>query len=176
MKKLLLIFLFISGFGFGQITEYAIKLNNLSSAEQAKEVADDIMNGFSSPRKFAEQYVNYEKYIVFKYYDTAIPNEEIEKDMKLTYCKLCDEVKFMRFFRGADKDLGIQGNETYSLKYVSGKYLDLFPWWEKHFAKGIGKEDLLDKESNKRYIEDRQKRINIRFVKNGDDWEIRNIH
>lgn len=174
MKKLLL-FLLLPLLSFSQDMSYAESLNNLSW-KQTKEVADDIVSTFTVPMKYYAKYTNYENNEVLMYYPTDLPERTIKEDAEEPYCKLCTQFVFEKFFKGANRDLEIEGTETYNFYYTSAKYLDLFPWWEKHFAKGVLKENLIDKEHEKRYVEDRAKRINIRFVKNTDVWEIRNLY
>lgn len=173
MKKLLLLLLPI--LGFSQDLQYAAKLNELDKSD-LQTVANDITSGFDPPVKMYEQYVNYSNDLVFTYYRIDLPQDVIAKDSKLTYCKLCTEVVFDQYMKGSNSDLQIKGEEKFSFKYVSGKYLDLYPWWEKHFAPGISKEDLIDKNHNNRYIKNYKPDIDLRFTKQMDNWDIRNAY
>ena len=174
MKKLFF-FLIIPVFSMAQNLSYVEYLNSLTF-QQTKEVSDEIVSNFRVPMKYYGKITNSEKNEVYIYYPNDTPEDVIKEDMIDNYCTLCTEVEFTKIFKNANIDLEIPGTLFYSLHYVSAKYLDLFPWWEKHFATGSNKEDLLEKEYSKRYVEDRAKRINIRFVKNQDVWEIKNFY
>lgn len=177
MKKIILLFFFPTVF-FSQEINFVQRINSLDSI-QIKVVADEIMSGFrNQPQFYIESNTKLNGHKQLIYYDRSLSQKEIENDWK-SYgigCQLCKMVEFNFYFENSNKDLEIKGRKKFYLAYFSGPYLDLFPWWSKHFAPEITKEDLIEKEHAKRYIEDRSKNINIRFVKNLDEWEIRNIH
>lgn len=172
--KLKLFFVLLGSFVLGQNLEYVQKMNNLSSVVEAKTISDDIANGFVSKQKYYARYTDFEGNLVFLYYRADLPDDIIKEDAEKQFCQLCTKYTFKKFYKDANKDLGIKGTETYKFLTVSGKYLDLYTWWEKHFANGVTKEDLIEKKHNYRYIQDTSKGVNIRFVKNMDEWEIRN--
>lgn len=174
MKKLLF-FLLLPMLVFSQDMQYAASLNNLTK-EQVREVSDDIMSTFSVPQKYYASTKNDQGNYFAIYYPVDLPDRIIKEDFTNGICNLCNSVEFGKYMKGSNADLGIAGTETYKLQHISGKYLDLFGWWQKHFAPTSTKEKLLEKDRDLRYIEDRTKDINIRFVNNFDSWEIRNIH
>ena len=174
MKKLLL-FLLLPCLCFAQDMAYAESLNNLTW-KQTQEVADDISSTFTVSIKYYGKYNDNQDMEVLMYYPSDLPERIIKEDAEKPYCELCTEFKFRKIHIGANSDLGIDGTLVYSLNYTSGKYLDLYAWWEKHFAPGISKADLIEDKSGKRYIEDRSKRINLRFTKQLNKWDIRNFN
>lgn len=171
MKRLLL--LLLPTIAFSQNLDYARSLNSIRPAE-IKTIADDIASTFSVPMQFYGTYKTIGNEQVLMYYPADLPERVIKEDAEKPSCELCTEFYFDGFDDGANKDLGVAGTKMYSFSHVYAKYLDLFPWWQKNFAPGVSKEDLLDKESDKRYIQKSNPNINIRFTKQMDDWEVRN--
>lgn len=173
MKKLLLLFVLISGFIFGQDLNYAESLNNLS-VDQLRNVSQDILSGYRGVYKYNKTFVNYEGETVLVYYSSDIPESDVLADSKKQFCSLCTEFKFKKYIKNKNSDLEIKGFEAYKFVGVEGKYLDLYQWWIKHFASTETKESLL--ESNKRYVKSYKPSVNIRFTKTLDTWEISNIY
>ncbi len=174
MKKLLLLLLF-PALVFSQELQYAEFINNLTK-NQVRQISDDIMSFYTVPQKYYASTKNRERQYFIVYYPADLPEDMIKEDLQNGQCNLCNAVEFRKYVKGGNNDLGIEGVEVFQFKQVSGKYLDLVGWWQKHFAPKSTKESLLDKDISLRYIEDRNKNINLRFVKNFDEWEIKNAY
>ena len=173
MKRILLLFTLISGFVFSQDLKYAENLNNLSS-DQLKDISEDIISGYSITQKYVKTITDEEGHSVLVYYSSDIPEKTIQADLKTNYCTLCTNIKFKKYYKNSNSDLGIKGNEVYKFVSVEGKYLDLYKWWIKHFAPKESKESLLN--SNSRYLKSDTPNINLRFTKTLDIWEVMNIY
>lgn len=176
MKRIL--FLLLPALWFSQDLKYAEQWNELDTLK-AKEIANEIMSFRKQPVTLFRKVINEDDRVVrYIYYPNNLSKKEIQEDWKSWgySCQQCETVDFRYYFRGRDNDLEIPGIFTLNFSYVSGSYLELYPWWEKHFAPGISKEDLIDKKHNDRYIRSYKPDIDIRFTKQLDSWDIKNVH
>ena len=176
MKKLFLSLLFISSFVFGQECKcdpnFTKSLNELKE-DQIKSFSDDIISGFEKEQKFINIISNQPDILKVIYYDSDISDKVVKNDIETGYCSLCTEVTFRRYFKGRNSDLNIKGVEYFNFVSIEGKYLDLFKWWQKHFYPNLSKEEILFSD-NVHYVKINEPKINIRFTKTLDTWEIFN--
>lgn len=176
MKELLLFLFFISSFVFSQECKCDPKfirgLNEMKE-DQVKSFSDDIISGFEKKQKFVKIIENEPNLLQVVYYDEDIPDNVIEKDIENGYCSLCTEVNFKRYYKGRNSDLNIKGEEFLNFVSVEGKYLDLYKWWQSHLYPTLSKEEILFTDKI-HYLKIPESRIDIRFTKNLDTWEIIN--
>lgn len=76
-------------------------------------------------------------------------------------------------YKGANKDLEIEGAKVYSFKKVSGKYLDLFPFWKKEFNPDADVEKTLN-DYNSREVVDKNTKAKFKLEEFGGSWRIYN--
>lgn len=79
------------------------------------------------------------------------------------------EFGFQIVYKGENKDLEIVGVPEYRFSYVSGKYLDLFPFWQAHINPSEDKEALTSKKAT--YIN--KDNYTFSFSKSNDYWSIK---
>ena len=176
MKKLLLFLLFISSFVFSQECkcdpQFIRGLNEMKK-DQIKIFSDDLISGFEKKQKYIKILSNEPEILKVIYYDIDIPDDEIKNDIESGYCSLCTEVTFKRYFKGRNSDLNIKGEEFFNFVSVEGKYLDLYKWWQNHLYPNLSKEEILFTDKV-HYLKIPESKIDIRFTKTLDTWEITN--
>lgn len=104
-------------------------------------------------------------------YDTTVVKDQYRYD--IVY-KSQNNAEYRLKFRinvtiiGANKDLEIPGTPEYHFSYVSGQFLDLFPFWNT-YIQPIGNIEELTTKGATFIVKD-----NYRFVfsKNSDNWSI----
>ncbi|HCM34138.1 hypothetical protein [Chryseobacterium sp.] len=176
MKKFFLFFILLSGLVFGQeckCDSNFIKYFNEIKEDKIKSFSDDIISGFEKEQKYIKILSNESGLLKVIYYDKDIPDTIVKNDIESGFCSLCTEVIFQKYFRGRNSDLNIKGEEYFNFISVEGKYLDLYKWWQKHFYPNLSKEEILFTDKT-HYIKIDEPRINIRFTKTLDTWEIFN--
>lgn len=77
-------------------------------------------------------------------------------------------IHFKVRYIGASEDLEIEGIPEYQFYYVSGKFLDLYPFWNKFIDSEDSPEEISKKKS-KYIIVDKTRYL---FQKNSEDWNI----
>lgn len=177
MKTIYLLIVLAGSALFAQDLEYAAKLNSID-LDDLKPMATEIIGSLRGEWEPASFYEDPDaSTLTVLFYPSDTTKEIREKDLKewKQHCQLCSRLEFRAYHEGANSDLEIAGTKKYKFYKITGKYLDLFPWWEKHFATGISAEDLLDEKSAKRYIKNSNPDINIRFFKQQDEWQILNL-
>ncbi|ROH98394.1 hypothetical protein EGI16_21400 [Chryseobacterium sp. G0240] len=176
MKKLFLFFILVSCSLFGQECKCEpefIKTINEMSKEQILHFSDEIISGFEKKQKYIKTISQEPNLIKIIYYENGIPDNIIATDLKDGYCSLCTELIFKKYYKGKNSDLNIIGQEFFSFVSAEGKYLDLYKWWQKKFYPNLSKEEILNN-SKTHYIKLPDIRLDLRFVKNLDTWEIQN--
>lgn len=175
MKTLYLLIALAGSALFSQNLEYAAKINSID-LDDLKPTATEIIGSLRGEWEPASFYEDTEaSTLTVLFYSADIATDAREKDLKewQQLCQLCSRLVFRTYYEGANSDLEIQGTKKYKFYKITGKYLDLFPWWEKHFAPGSTPESLVEKNDGKRYID--KNGINIRFVEDQGDWVIINL-
>ncbi|GGA84555.1 hypothetical protein GCM10008015_26680 [Flavobacterium palustre] len=146
MKKLLLsLALLIGLITNAQDAEYLNTIKNLSSAEAAIQMTNDLIKDASEPLRLykSKEFPEYSIFVV-QYVPAALTDEEIEKNKE----KLTDQFVIFQFKywnEGEDKNLKITGTKKYAFSDVRGFYLNLFPFWKKHIDASADKEELSKK-------------------------------
>lgn len=111
------------------------------------------------------------KWVFLKDKEITNPNYYI-----VTFVNPLDETENMKFsfikrYLNSNEDLEIKGDPSYRFEDVYGKYLDLFPFWEKYFKPGAPLEETL-KQYKFRDVEIGKAKFII--DKSGKTWSIRN--
>ena len=78
-------------------------------------------------------------------------------------------VKFNYSNVGENKNLEIKGIKTYKFKEFTGKYLQLFPIWQKYFRQDADANNTM-KDSKLQKLIDRSKNINYSFQEDNEGW------
>lgn len=144
MKKLFIIFLlFFSSVNFAQDLDFAQKLNKIDSSD-LKSVATEIISSFRGDFKPKASFeVQYGHIVLF--YPAGLTEEQVNNDLKRKqHCELCHKLYFQSYYEGRNEALEIPGQIFYRFSEVKGKYLDLFPFWEKYFAPGSTPEKTVE--------------------------------
>ncbi|TWI22181.1 hypothetical protein [Sphingobacterium siyangense] len=94
----------------------------------------------------------------------------------VTFVNSLDETETMKFnfikrYLNSNEDLEIKGDPSYRFQDVYGKYLDLFPIWERFFKPGVPLEATIE-EPKFQVINYGNSRF--RLLKDGKTWSIRN--
>lgn len=176
MKNLFILALFIlAALANAQDLDFAQKLNRIDSAD-VFSVTEEIFSEWRNEYRISGHVENQHERIVILH-KKDLPKDVVLKDINEwgQHCQLCETVKFKIYYAGSDLDLEIKGNKTYYLYSISGSFLDLVGWWRKHFAQDKTDKEILDS-YNLRSVQDRTKRVDIRFSRSGDEWQIINVH
>lgn len=127
MKKLLLLsFLAVySTFSFAQIRFVSSNKNDMRS------LADSLVS--NSKREYVFYQQDSSQYAFKLTYVNKQDNEDrVYFDFKIRYI-------------GANKDLETTGTPEYSFYYVSGRFLDIYPFWNKYICVDENRDELLAK-------------------------------
>ena len=111
------------------------------------------------------------KWVFLKDKEITDPNYYI-----VTFVNPLDETETMKFkfikrYLNSNEDLEIKGDPSYRFEEVYGKYLDLFPAWEKFFRPGVPLEGTL-KEYKLQDV--KIGKAHFHLFKNGKTWSIIN--
>lgn len=176
-KAIVLSLLFLGITANAQDMEYAKSLNSINP-DNLMSFAQEMMSSF----KDEYEVIGYKDMVssrvrVVVGVSTIIPKESREKYYQENgiYCDLCQRIEFNWRNVGEDRDLGIKGVKTYYLYQMSGKFLNLGSWWQKHFAPDKTLEQIRDT-YNFRAINSYSDKVNIRLQKSGDDWTVTNVN
>lgn len=164
-KLLLLLSLIFSTTIYSQDLEYQSKLKNGVTTE--KKVVDLTASIVELAKKTLRYFVAREhenKYYVVQYIPANVTDEEWKNNMD-EYRGEAVVFKFRITNKGENKNLEIQGVKTYVFEDVRGKYLNLFPYWQKYFDATSDMEKL----STKSYT----KKDSYTFSGNDGTWNIR---
>ncbi|MBS7234055.1 hypothetical protein KHA90_23915 [Flavobacterium psychroterrae] len=174
--SIVILFLF-SLFIQAQDLKYIKSLDSLNN-QSARIFADQVV--LESKTKFEflridETTNNPENYHEVVY----IPADAVNKEKKAKPFVMCDEcikVKFYVYNAGENKTLERKGTRALRFDEVSGRYLDIFPVWERVFKPGINLEKTID-DYDSRVLKRKQPQIEYRFDKNAyleNNWYIHN--
>lgn len=120
MKKILLFFILVSNFAFCQSFE---KLDSLQFANTVEQFVKDTGKEFSLDSY--EKHPTKQKYLLYK-------NAQQEGFL----------VTYDSYYDGKNTALEIQGIKKFNIKSLSGKFLTIFPIWNKYVDPNISKEKL----------------------------------
>ncbi|WP_312078386.1 hypothetical protein [Chryseobacterium sp.] len=132
MKKLLLFFVLLSTFCFGQIE--SIQVCNMTET-QAKAYSDELSNMAKDNFRFYGIEKGYENTLYFMYVPTNISADVIEREKPSitgnSYEKI--EIVFESFMAGKNDDLRIAGEKRYRMQRAHGQFLNILPFWKKYY-------------------------------------------
>jgi hypothetical protein len=111
------------------------------------------------------------KWVFLKDKEITSPNYYV-----VTFVNSIDETETLKFnfikrYLNSNEDLEIKGDPSYRFQEVYGKYLDLFPIWERFFKPGVPLKETIE-EPKFRVINYGDSRF--RLLKDGKIWSIRN--
>lgn len=170
------ILLLITMFVQAQDAKYIKALDSLSN-ESAKEFSDQIISNSKTKFEFlridetTNQPENFHE-VVYIPVDAA---DKEKKSKPFVKCDECIKVSFFVFKGGENKELEKTTTRALRFNEVTGKYLDLFPVWQKFFKPSADlKETVDDFKSQQLKIKDAK--IDYRFYKrdNENNWYIHN--
>ncbi|AOW08729.1 hypothetical protein [Flavobacterium gilvum] len=154
--------------------DFIISLEKLDQ-NAVRAFADQVANSGKTKWEFVKTIEDEKKgYCSVKYIDSSIPSDLKEKIIKgIESCDKCLYVDFGLYFEGENKDLEIKGIKKYRFRDVSGKYLDLFPTWQKTFRPDVQLEQTLNDYNNRELV---HKAVGIRYKleKQGEIWTLTN--
>lgn len=178
MKKIIITaILIVTSIINAQDVQYIKALDSLSN-ETAKEFSDQIIANSKTKFEFLridETTNKTENFYVVLY----IPIDAVNKERKAKPFFQCDECLKVKFYidqAGENIELDKKGIRTLRFNEVTGKYLDLFPVWEKLFKPGLNVEKTIE-DYNSRVLKMKEPRIEYRFDKNDyaeNNWYIHN--
>lgn len=160
-----------------QNMEYAKSLNSIDP-DNLMSLAQEIMSDFKDEFEvIGYKDRQYDRVRVVVGISTIIPKESREKYFQENgiYCDLCQRIEFKWRNVGEDLDFGIKGEKKYHLYKISGKFLNLSNWWQKHFAPNKTLEQIRDT-YNDRAINSINDGVNIRLQRSGGDWTVTNLN
>ncbi|MWB92971.1 hypothetical protein GON26_01225 [Flavobacterium sp. GA093] len=167
----------ISMFVQAQDAKYIKALDSLSN-ESAREFADQIIS--NSKTKFEFLRIDETTNQPENFYEVLyIPADAVNKERKAKSFFQCDECLKVKFYidqAGENIELEKKGIRTLRFNEVTGKYLDLFPVWEKVFKPGLNVEKTIE-DYKSRVLKIKEPRIEYRFDKNDyaeNNWYIHN--
>ena len=174
MKNILLIaLLFIVSFVSGQNKNIISKMIESNTIEDIKAVADDLVS--KSKQKYDFYKIasvsrgSEEKYQFVIYTKEGMTADE-KKELSSNFYANCIVVKFQEWNKGENKDLEIKGETVYFFKEVTGKYLELFGFWQNTFYPSATPEQLLSNYKMQEYRID--KGLKYKFRKNDSTWTL----
>jgi len=134
MKKLLLLLSFIfTATVYAQDLEYQTKLKEgVTTEKEAVDLTASIVDLAKKPLRFHSAREHENKYFVVQYIPTNVTDENW-KSNRDEYSSEAVVFKFRISNKGENKNLEIPGVKTYVFNDVYGKYLNLFPFWQKYF-------------------------------------------
>jgi gamma-glutamylcysteine synthetase len=127
-----------------RLTTLLLAFTFICSAQSVKYITDNL----NDVRQLSDSIALNAKR-TFKYSKQGIPNEG-KYVYLVKYINTVDttEVMYIKFhikMVGANEDLEIAGTRQYVFEYVSGRYLDLFPFWKKFVNTSEDIEELTKK-------------------------------
>lgn len=113
--------------------------------QSAKEFADKIAQTAKTNYEYYKQKSRPKhNSLAFYYLKSNLTAEQLQ-DIKDFGCNQnCFKVYFDVYYKGANEDLEIKGTKKIIFSNVSGKFLDLFPTWNREFIQSSTKEGILD--------------------------------
>lgn len=130
----------LSSFCFGQINIQKMCSYNY---DEAKQFADSLALSANHSFEFFKLKVN-DRSIKFYYCPSEISDKEIEKKINNLEPLETITVLFEIYQKGENKDLEIEGKKTYRFVSAEGKFLNLFPFWKKHFVPQANEQNYKD--------------------------------
>lgn len=173
MKKALLIATLLIGFLVQAQNQSIInKMVESKTTDDIKSVSDQLVSQCKEQYDFykivpfgTRQDESYQ-YVIY----TKEGMSEAEKKEIAPSFQNCIVVKFKQWNKGENKDLETKGELVYYFKEISGKYLDIAPFWITTFYPKTTPELLLEDYKLKEYRVNKD--LKYKLVKNQDTWQI----
>lgn len=145
-------------------------LTNLDTIA-AKQLAVDMTKLLRVEYKFYKTKISTSQQNYRYYFIPAVLTPEQQKHLKL-YGTLKEMIKidFRSFMIGSNEDLEITGILKLQFKYIEGKFLDVFPIWEKYFLNGTTKEKVLNYKDQ--YLHCGDYWVSFKKIDNSNLWRI----
>jgi hypothetical protein len=173
MKKLLLLtLLLIFAFTQAQNQSTINKMVESKTTDDIKSVSDELVSqckeqyDFYKIASFGSREDESYQYVIY----TKRGMSEQDKNEISPSFKNCIVVKFKQWNKGENNDLETKGELVYYFKEVSGKYLDIVPFWITTFYPKTTPELLLEDYKLKEYRVNKD--LKYKLVKNQDTWQI----
>lgn len=173
----IIVLLLFSLFTQAQDLKYIKSLDSLNN-QTARIFADQVVLDSKTKFEFLridETTNNPENYHEVVYIPVDFPNKE-KKVKPFVICDECIKVKFYIYNAGENKELEKKGFRTLRFSEVAGKYLDIFPVWERIFKPGINVEKTLE-DYDSRTLKTKRPILDYRFDKKTyleNSWYIHN--
>jgi len=176
MKKLLLFAgLLICMFASAQDIGYLQKLKALPSETDALSVANEIaMLSTHKLRLYKTKDTPSQKNLRYVFVPADLMDKDVES-RKYSNAQAANfiVIDFTYFNEGENKDLEKQGVKMFRLSTIESKYLNIFPFWKKHFKSDADVEHTID-DYKSQHLKDYQNNLNFYIHKDGDSWTLRN--
>lgn len=141
-KTLLLLFVICSNLLLAQDLEYQAKLKEgVTTEKEAVDLTSTIVELAKKPLRYFVAREHENKYFIVQYIPANVTDEEWKKNID-EYGEEAVVFKFRISHKGENKNLEREGVKTYVFNDVRGKYLNLFPFWQKYFDAGSDMEHL----------------------------------
>lgn len=177
MKKLLLLTALILGMICqAQDIAYLQNLKALPTEADALNIANELAaQSATKLRLYKSKDTTTQKNLRLEY----VPEELTDKDIELRNYTEAQKLNFITidfvyYYQGENKDIEIKGVKYYRLSTVYAKYLNLFPYWKKHFNPTADVEKTLTDYKSQR-IKDATAKIYYYIQKSGDVWVFHNM-
>lgn len=152
MKKLLLFAVFFIGF-VAQAQDYNfLKEAYQSDIDFTRKFADSIAKSYREKQVFFDaregKRNNVYSIVYLPENVTEATKQNIKKDINYAYtgyCEECLKVHFKTTMVGSNPDLEIEGVKKYMFNMYEGKFLDLFPFWQKYIDPKAVAEQIAEK-------------------------------
>lgn len=173
----IVLLLMFSMFSQAQDLKYIKSLDSLNN-QTARFFADQVVSDSKTKFEFLridETTNNPENYHEVVYIPVDTPNKE-KKVKPFVMCDECIKVKFYIYNAGENKELERKGVRALRFSEVAGKYLDIFPVWERIFKPGIDLEKTIE-DYDSRTLKTKKPVLDYRFDKKTyleNNWYIHN--
>lgn len=163
-----------------QYIEINYKISNFDSIT-ARSFADKIATSAKTEYKFIELKIvkqssnkSKDRTFVYRYIPVNLYPDDFEKTGEYDCNYSCMDVEFNVVYDGANEDLEEKGTKRLVFHLVTGKFLDIFPTWEREFLSTATKEKVLDYED--RYVGNKKHDgiVDVRIDKINGMWQIYN--
>jgi len=150
MKKLLLITFFICSFLQAQDLAYITNLKNVSSETEAINISNEIASLSNIKlRLLKSEEIKDQNIFAVRYVPEELTNVQYDA-LDVSEQNNFLTVSFAYLIDGENKALEMSGTKKLNFRSVTGKYLQIFGFWNKYFKPDADKEALLTNSKQKR--------------------------
>lgn len=173
MKKIITLLLALLPFVISaQDNDIISKMTKSKSIEDLRFISDKIASQTKTKFIFfkqGERKSPSQTDIVFYYIPDNLTPDELNEFSRETKEK-CLVILFGSMYEGENKDLEVKGQLVYFFRNVSGKYLDIYPFWTSTFYPNSTKEQILEDYKLKEYRVNKD--LKYTLSKTDDIWSI----